>query len=117
MIDTIEAELAWCPPVLIPSTLGRTWLAWWIIQCDSHSRRFSTVFRCSVSAVIGTPRVSGAARGPRRRERPVQIVDDIAQVLKPHRQPDQPVADSVRRALLGAVGGMGHRRGVLNQRL
>jgi hypothetical protein len=43
MIDTIEAEEAWCPPTLIPSGLGRMWLAWWIIQCDSHSSRCSMV--------------------------------------------------------------------------
>ena len=50
MIETIEAEEAWCPPTLIPSALGRMWLALWIIQCDSHSRRCSMVFRWAVIA-------------------------------------------------------------------
>src|SRR6056297_249069 len=44
MIDTIEAEDAWCPPTLIASTFSLRWLALWIIQCDSHKRRCSTVF-------------------------------------------------------------------------
>ena len=37
MIATIEADDAWCPPTFTPSTLGRMWLAWWIIQLESHS--------------------------------------------------------------------------------
>ena len=39
MIKTIDADDAWCPPTLMPSTLGRRSLALWIIQCESHSTR------------------------------------------------------------------------------
>src|SRR6185312_5324511 len=37
MIAVIEADEAWCPPTFTPSTFGRIWLAWWIIQFDSQS--------------------------------------------------------------------------------
>ena len=36
MIAVIEAQLAWCPPTFSPSSLSRMWLAWWMVQADSH---------------------------------------------------------------------------------
>ena len=36
MIETIDADEAWCPPTFIPEGLGRTRLAWWMIAVDSH---------------------------------------------------------------------------------
>ena len=38
-IDTTEALLAWCPPTLVSSWLGRRWLASWIMRVASHSTR------------------------------------------------------------------------------
>ena len=37
MIETIDAEDAWCPPTFIPPGLGRTRFAWWMIAVDSQS--------------------------------------------------------------------------------
>ncbi len=42
-MDTHEALLAWCPPTLVWSTLGRTWLASWIMRVASHSTRCWTL--------------------------------------------------------------------------
>ena len=33
MIETTEADDAWCPPTFDFSGFGRTLLAWWIIEC------------------------------------------------------------------------------------
>src|SRR5438874_7919134 len=38
-IDTHEALLAWWPPTLVWSALGRTWFASWIMRVASHSTR------------------------------------------------------------------------------
>ena len=37
MIAASEADEAWWPPTLMPSTFGRIWLAWWIVQLASQS--------------------------------------------------------------------------------
>ena len=37
MIETIEADEAWCPPTFSPPGLGRTRFAWWTIAVDSQS--------------------------------------------------------------------------------
>ena len=37
MIETIDADEAWCPPTFIPPGLGRTRFAWSMIAVDSHS--------------------------------------------------------------------------------
>src|SRR5687767_6874099 len=42
MMVAREAEEAWCPPTLRPSSLGRMWLALWIVHVASHS-----TLRCS----------------------------------------------------------------------
>src|SRR6185437_16750572 len=42
-----EAEEAWCPPTFNPSTLGLIWLAWWIVQEDSHSTLRASADRVS----------------------------------------------------------------------
>ncbi|WP_216858424.1 hypothetical protein [Actinomadura verrucosospora] len=42
MIDTIDADDAWCPPTFSPDGLGRTRLAWWIIALASQRTRSST---------------------------------------------------------------------------
>ena len=39
MIVEIEAQEAWWPPTLRPDSLGRTRLAWWMIDVDSQSTR------------------------------------------------------------------------------
>src|SRR5215212_5478879 len=38
-IEITEDEDAWWPPILEPSRLGRTWLAWWIMLVASQSTR------------------------------------------------------------------------------
>src|SRR5690606_40418775 len=50
MIDTIEADDAWCPPTFNPDGFGRTRLAWWMIALDNHSTRSSIARRTSVVA-------------------------------------------------------------------
>ena len=52
MIETIEAEDAWWPPTFTPSAFGRRWLAWWIIQLESHNSRCSINLRCSYWVVM-----------------------------------------------------------------
>src|SRR3954452_10286119 len=42
MIDTSDADDAWCPPTFSPSGLGRTRLAWCTIDVASHNTRCST---------------------------------------------------------------------------
>lgn len=63
MIDTIDAEDAWCPPTLRPDGFGRTRFAWWIIAVDSQSTRFSisrsTPYSCAVSPVVRRGLVAG----------------------------------------------------------
>src|SRR6056297_2227610 len=104
MIDTMEAELAWCPPTLIPSALGRMLLAWWIIQCESHSRRCSMVLRCSGCVLMRVSSLGSLSR--RARQGALQIVQDVGHVFKADGEADQPVADAVFGALFGRVGGM-----------
>ena len=36
MIVVREAQEAWCPPTFSPSSLGRMWLALWIVQAASQ---------------------------------------------------------------------------------
>ena len=38
-MDTTDALLAWWPPTLVVSVLGRTWLASWIMRVASHRTR------------------------------------------------------------------------------
>ncbi len=42
MIDTTDADDAWWPPTLSPSTFGRTAFASWIIRAASHRTRSAT---------------------------------------------------------------------------
>src|SRR5215218_1272858 len=79
MMETTEAEEAWCPPTLRPSRFGRMLLAWWIIHADSQSSlRSSACSRRSrdassptwagwpgaVSTFIGFPSRSRRASAP-----------------------------------------------------
>src|SRR4051794_23200433 len=55
MIDTIEADDAWCPPTLSPAGFGRTRLAWSMIAADSHRTPFSTSRSdCWVTTLMAT---------------------------------------------------------------
>ena len=49
----IEAQEAWWPPTFSPSRLFRRWLAWWIVQVDSHRSRSSSRARCLTVEVVG----------------------------------------------------------------
>src|SRR5262245_18604148 len=49
MMLASEADEAWCPPTFTPSTLSRTWLAWWMVQLASHSTFFSSSRRIASS--------------------------------------------------------------------
>ena len=77
MIDTIDADEAWCPPTLSPPGFGRTRLAWSMIAVASHSTRSSTA-RSAASRSVALPRPSGdhctiaglPAQCPARAERP-----------------------------------------------
>ena len=42
MIETSEAEEAWCPPTFTPDGVVWTLLAWWTIDVASHSTRRCT---------------------------------------------------------------------------
>src|SRR6185312_13448574 len=53
MIAVIDAQLAWCPPTFSPSLFSRMWLAWWMVQAESHRSRSSRVFKASMSVVSG----------------------------------------------------------------
>jgi hypothetical protein len=58
MTDTIDALEAWWPPTLMPSWLGRSWLALSMMRVASHSTR------CSISrSVAMSTEVSGAGEG------------------------------------------------------
>jgi Lrp/AsnC family leucine-responsive transcriptional regulator len=48
MIDTIDADDAWCPPTFTPDDVFRTRLAWWMIDVASHSAR--SWIACSVDS-------------------------------------------------------------------
>ncbi|WP_326726351.1 hypothetical protein OHT59_10345 [Streptomyces sp. NBC_00243] len=51
MIDTIDAEDAWCPPTFTPDSFGRTRFAWWIMAVDSQSTLFRTSYSRWFSSV------------------------------------------------------------------
>src|SRR5262249_50704533 len=53
MMLASEADEAWCPPTFTPSTLSRTWLAWWMVQLASHSTFFSSSRRIASSRALG----------------------------------------------------------------
>src|SRR5262245_39462383 len=53
MMLASEADEAWCPPTFTPSTLSRTWLAWWMVQLASHSTFFSSSRRIASSRGLG----------------------------------------------------------------
>src|SRR5262249_1073381 len=60
MMLASEADEAWCPPTFTPSTLSRTWLAWWMVQLASHSTFLSSSRRIATSralAFVGVPSV------------------------------------------------------------
>jgi hypothetical protein len=52
MIAVIDAQLAWCPPTFSPSTLGRRWLALWMVQAESQRSRSSSKRRASRSGEV-----------------------------------------------------------------
>src|SRR5436190_19347695 len=45
MIETTDAEDAWCPPTFDFSGFGRTLLAWWIMSVESQRTRRSISWR------------------------------------------------------------------------
>jgi hypothetical protein len=47
MMVASEAEEAWWPPTFRPSAFGRMWLAWWMVQDDSHSTLRASAFKRS----------------------------------------------------------------------
>src|SRR6478735_409663 len=59
MIETSDADEAWCPPTFSPSGLGRTRLAWCTIDVASHNTRCST----SRSVASRSMRPPSAVRG------------------------------------------------------
>src|ERR1700733_8510859 len=52
MMVASEAEDAWCPPTFNPSTLGLMWLAWWMVQEESHSTLRANADRVSRRADV-----------------------------------------------------------------
>ena len=77
-----DADEAWWPPTLRPSTFSRMWLALWIIHDDSHSTFFSSSERIlSVSAIAA----SGLALS---RDNPTPIGLAISGVFRQRWRPD-----------------------------
>src|SRR5581483_11895960 len=56
-----DAQEAWWPPTFRPSRLGRRWLAWWIVQDESHSTLRSSSRsrrrRCTGAKVVMEPAI------------------------------------------------------------
>ena len=44
-----EADEAWWPPTFSPSVLSRMWLAWWMVQEESHN-----TFRCRAERIASS---------------------------------------------------------------
>ncbi len=62
MIETIDAEDAWCPPTFIPPGLGRTRFAWSMIAVDSHSTWRSISLSARMLSVCGGDWMMSAMR-------------------------------------------------------
>lgn len=59
MIDTMDADEAWCPPTLSPEGFARTRFAWWVIADDSQSTLLSTSRRTPKSSWVSGGVVAG----------------------------------------------------------
>src|ERR671934_187054 len=77
-----EALLAWWPPTLVPSGLGRTWLASWIMRIASHSTRPSMASRTASEGAWSGPRVAPVAAGFERSRAQGAVLCAICQVIE-----------------------------------